>query len=150
MQKSFISIMWKSPNGADWTRFDGFPYPANAQDAWIVEDSLVLPGYLGDVDLTSDGDEWERFSLPVTQQLYDLIITDDRTVVVGSILSSPSNLGPGFAAWRDLRFNVLQLLDETVSAIGADPDEDGRSNLVEYFYNSQPLIPSTADSFDQH
>jgi len=147
----FISIMWKSPNGADWTRFDGFPYPANAQDAWIVEDSLVLPGYLGDVDLTNDGAEWERFSLPVTQQLYDLIITDDRTVVVGSggsILSSPSNLGPGFAAWRNLRFNVLQLLDETVSSIGADPDEDGRSNLVEYFCNSQPLIYDESPAFE--
>lgn len=149
----FISIMWTSPDGVEWTRFEGFPYPANARDAVIEEETetLVLPGYLGQVDITTDGEEWERFSLPATQQLYDLVITPERTVVVGSggaVLSSPSNLGPGFNAWRELRFNVLQLLDPEISSAAADPDADGRANLVEYFSGSQPLIFDASPAFE--
>jgi hypothetical protein len=37
--------------------------------------------------------------------------------------------------------NLLQRLDLELSCPGADPDEDDRSNLLEYFSNTQPLIP---------
>lgn len=140
----FPGFHWKSPDGAEWTIVDEAPQPFNVQDYVIVDGTLVLPGYLGQVDVSTDGENWERFRLPTSHGLQDMVITPDRTVAIGSrgsILSSPADIGPGYAAWRDLRFNLLQRLDPEVSGPGADPDEDDRSNLLEYFTNTQPLIP---------
>jgi photosystem II stability/assembly factor-like uncharacterized protein len=147
----FPGILWESADAETWTLNEDFPRPAYAQEAVIYDGSLILPGYLGDVDVTDDGETWERFAMSSNQLMTDVVVTPERTVVVGgdgTILSSPSNLAPGFAAWRELRFNVLQLLDESVSAPEADPDLDGRSNLVEYFSNSQPLIADPNPAFD--
>jgi hypothetical protein len=140
----FPGFHWKSPDGVAWTLVDTAPQPFNVQDYVIAEGTLVLPGYLGQVDTSTDGETWERFRLPTSHTLLDLLITPDRTVVAGargSILSSPADIAPGYSAWRDLRFNLLQRLDPELSGPGADPDEDDRSNLLEYFTNTQPLIP---------
>ena len=140
----FPGFHWKSPDGVEWSLVDDPPQPFNVQDYVIVDGTLVLPGYLGRVDLSTDGENWENFILPTSSNLQDIVITPNRTVTLGgrgSILSSPANIGPGYAAWRDLRFNLLQRLDPEVSGPGADPDEDDRANLLEYFSNSQPLIP---------
>ncbi len=139
----FPGILWKSPDGVQWTREEGFPRPSGANNAFIHEGSLILAGYLGQVDVTTDGETWENFSLPTNNSLTDLIITPSRTVASGgqgTILSSPADIGPGYAAWRDLRFNLLQRLDPDVSGPDADPDLDNRPNLLEYYSNSQPLI----------
>lgn len=146
----FPGVLWKSPDGTNWTLLEGFPNPFAVRDAWVQDGTLVLPGYLGQVDISSDGETWERFSLPINQQLYAALITPDRTLVAGSngaILSSPADIAPGFMAWRDLRFNVLQRLDPLISGPEADPDGDGRANLVEYFANSQPLIADREPAF---
>lgn len=149
----FPGIFWKSPDGVEWTKSEGFPLPFNALNARVRDDSLILPGYLGQVDVTTDGENWEQFSLPTNNNLTDLIITPTRTIACGgqgTILSSPADIGPGYSAWRDLRFNLLQRLDPSISSAGADPDQDKRSNLLEYYSNSQPLVfdPEAAVTFD--
>ncbi|HKJ91276.1 MAG TPA: hypothetical protein VJ960_09115, partial [Oceanipulchritudo sp.] len=139
----FPGVLWKSPDGVEWTQEEGFPRPSGANNAHIHDGSLILAGYLGQVDVTTDGETWENFSLPTNNSLTDLIVTPARTLASGgqgTILSSPADIGPGYAAWRDLRFNLLQRLNPDVSGPGADPDLDNRSNLLEYFSNSQPLI----------
>jgi hypothetical protein len=139
----FPGILWKSPDGVEWTKEEGFPRPSGANNAFIHEGSLILAGYLGQVDVTTDGETWENFFLPTNNSLTDLIVTPNRTLASGgqgTILSSPADIGPGYAAWRDLRFNLLQRLDPDVSGPDADPDLDNRPNLLEYYSNSQPLI----------
>ncbi|NBD37427.1 MAG: hypothetical protein GVY10_02530 [Verrucomicrobia bacterium] len=139
----FPGFHWKSRDGMEWSLVDDPPQPFNVQDYVIVEGRLVLPGYLGRVDVSTDGESWESFTLPTSGNLQDIVITPNRTVALGgrgSILSSPADIGPGFAAWRDLRFNLLQRLDPELSGPDADPDNDRLPNLLEYLSNSQPLI----------
>jgi hypothetical protein len=50
--------------------------------------------------------------------------------------------GPStYAAWRDAEFTSGQIADPLVSGPAADPDADGCSNLEEYAFGGQPLVP---------
>jgi len=44
----------------------------------------------------------------------------------------------GYAAWRAGFFNATELADTSVSGINADPDGDGRVNLLEYALGTAP------------
>lgn len=49
------------------------------------------------------------------------------------------------AAWRAERFPLATVMDEAVAGDGADPDRDGRVNLLEYAFGSDPLWSSGAN-----
>ncbi len=50
--------------------------------------------------------------------------------------------GPAtYIAWRDTEFTPGQIADPLVSGPAADPDADGFSNLEEYAFGGEPLVP---------
>lgn len=49
-----------------------------------------------------------------------------------------SALQTGYAAWRATHFSVSELEDAATSGDGADPDGDGRANLLEYALGTLP------------
>ncbi len=46
--------------------------------------------------------------------------------------------------WRKANFTAADLLDSVISGDLADPDKDGRNNLMEYALFSDPTVPDTA------
>lgn len=46
--------------------------------------------------------------------------------------------GAGYAAWRGARFTTVELADPVVAGDAADPDGDGRVNLLEYALGTEP------------
>ncbi|MGD9418542.1 MAG: choice-of-anchor M domain-containing protein [Verrucomicrobiota bacterium JB025] len=44
----------------------------------------------------------------------------------------------GFAEWRAGHFPAETVMDESLAGAGADPDEDGRVNLLEYAFGTDP------------
>ncbi len=50
--------------------------------------------------------------------------------------------GPAtYTAWRDAEFSAGQIADPSVSGPAADPDADGFSNIAEYAFGGNPLVP---------
>lgn len=45
-----------------------------------------------------------------------------------------------FEAWQQLRFSEEQLADPSISAATADPDDDGKANLGEFAFGTDPLV----------
>jgi len=45
-----------------------------------------------------------------------------------------------FDAWRATNFTSTELLDESISGPGADPDQDGLPNVEEYFFARSPKL----------
>ena len=48
----------------------------------------------------------------------------------------------GYAAWRRVRFSEAERADESVAGPVADPDRDGRGNLLEYTLGTEPRDPA--------
>ena len=46
----------------------------------------------------------------------------------------------GYDGWKLANFSSAQAADPAVSGLGADPDGDGASNLVEYAFHGNPLV----------
>jgi surface-anchored protein len=46
-----------------------------------------------------------------------------------------------YTAWRDAEFTAGQATDPLISGPGADPDRDGYSNVEEYAFGGDPLVP---------
>ncbi len=57
--------------------------------------------------------------------------------------------GQPFEQWRTQHFTFEQLADPTLSGPDADPDQDGRSNLLEYALGTDPWVADmpAAESF---
>jgi hypothetical protein len=70
--------------------------------------------------------------------------------VSGAIGGSPGSgdtFAPGtFDAWVTGNFNPAQLASSATSGLSADPDGDGRSNVEEYAFATQPLVPDQPDA----
>jgi surface-anchored protein len=49
-----------------------------------------------------------------------------------------------YAAWRDIEFNPEQAADPLVSDPAADPDNDGFTNLQEFAFGGDPLVPDAS------
>jgi len=73
------------------------------------------------------------------------IATDDGLTVLRSNVLGVDFLGQvlGGADWRSQNFDDEELGDLAISGWDADPDNDGRNNLIEYFAGS---LPKTVDS----
>lgn len=54
---------------------------------------------------------------------------------------TPAN---GYDTWKLALFSSTQTANPLVSGLDADPDGDGASNLLEYAFNGNPLIPGVA------
>ncbi len=57
--------------------------------------------------------------------------------------ATPEEVHPPFQRWQASRFTEEELEDEAISGPDADVDEDGRKNLVEYTFGTQPKDPDT-------
>jgi hypothetical protein len=56
-------------------------------------------------------------------------------------------LGTNYASWVASRFSASQRTDGVSATPGADPDGDGRSNLLEYAQGTDPNTPDTQAAF---
>lgn len=51
-----------------------------------------------------------------------------------------------FSAWQATKFTTAELADSAISGPNADPDGDGRQNLLEYAYGLEPLASDQDES----
>jgi hypothetical protein len=63
-----------------------------------------------------------------------------------------STPAPGYFAWLAAYFTPAELADPAQEiggwGLGADPDHDGRANLVEYFEARHPRVPDTSPTLE--
>jgi hypothetical protein len=91
----------------------------------------------------------------IVQAIADNIAEGDETVIL-TILSNANYvaIAPGSAtvtihdppmdAWKFSKFTAAQLTNSAVSGDLADPDGDGRANLLEYALGGNPLVADSA------
>ena len=77
----------------------------------------------------------EPWSTPFATGGFDL-----DAVAVHHIAATPA---AGYAAWKNANFTAAQLADTAFSGDAADPDGDGRANLLEYALGSSPVAADT-------
>jgi hypothetical protein len=82
------------------------------------------------------------FSFPVDAGRVVRIVIDGGTAAGDYELLLEAEL-PGYADWRDLRFDIM----DPSSAPDADPDLDGRTNLLEFALGSEPREFSPGPGF---
>lgn len=103
--------------------------------------------------------EWNRRYPPgpAEKQRHNLIFSDyqgnrnpyiDFPDLVDAVFTAHLYLAPG--TWRTAHFNFDELADASVSAWEADPDGDGRPNLLEYAFGSNPRQPGSASPVQIH
>ena len=125
--------------------------PFNSQKLNIIDGMFVAPDLSGYINTSADGTSWTRTRARTSRAFYDVVVTDERTVAVGSngmIMSSPVVVPEGYAAWVLARFTEEQQDDPGISGIGADPDVDGRPNGAEYYSNTPPLSADAGLPFE--
>jgi surface-anchored protein len=49
-----------------------------------------------------------------------------------------------YTAWRDTEFTAQQAADPTIAGTNADPDRDGFTNLQEFAFGGDPLVPDAS------
>ncbi|WP_075090917.1 FAD-dependent oxidoreductase [Haloferula sp. BvORR071] len=65
----------------------------------------------------------------------------DAAYVIGELPSAELRILDGpFDFWKTSHFRTQQLADPLISGADADPDQDGSSNLVEFFAGRDPLV----------
>jgi len=112
------------PMALDITASSGLPIQTTVLSgpATITPDGLVLTG-TGEVVVQADqgGDATYLPATPVTRRFAVL---------------------PGVNAWRAAWFTPAELANPTIGNLLADPDGDGRVNLLEYALGSSPFLPA--------
>ena len=68
---------------------------------------------------------------------------DLDAVAVRHVAAPPAS---GYASWQTARFTAEQLADPAVSGDAADPDGDGRANLLEYALATAPLAADATEN----
>jgi len=145
------SVLLSSGDGTTWASSGvSGQTPFNCPNLNVIDGLFVAPDLNGIVSTSADGLVWIRNLTRTTRAIYDIAVSGDRTIMVGSnglIMSSGVVVADGFAAWVQARFTELQQADLNVSGVDADPDEDGRPNGVEYFSNTPPLVEDLGQPF---
>jgi uncharacterized repeat protein (TIGR03803 family) len=66
---------------------------------------------------------------------------ENTVLQLGSIFSFTTSGSQGpYSTWAATRFSSTQLSNPLISGAGADPDKDGVVNLLEYAFDTNPLI----------
>ncbi len=132
-----ISVIWyANMTGEEQTYngVDGFGHTLanNAADLW-VDGSLVLHDVPRNPKHTATQIRAFRFNSesnqPVTLTFDDMMLYDQSVTL---------NPGTPFAQWLNGRFSAAELADADISGPDADPDGDGRVNLLEYYEDGNP------------
>ncbi len=64
----------------------------------------------------------------------------------GLLFSASSAHSLTFSEWQSSKFNTGELADPAISGANADPDGDGRQNLIEYAYGLEPFASDQDES----
>ena len=61
-------------------------------------------------------------------------------ISAGIFLSASAAHSLTFSEWQAAHFTTAELADPAISGPNADPDGDGRANLIEYAFGLDPLV----------
>ena len=109
---------------------------ASGSLAWTDGDSatksITIP-------ITSDAlnDSGETFTLNLGEGLLG-------SALLGTTQQATITVKTAFGAWQAANFTPLELADSTISGDLADPDGDGRPNLIEFSLGSNPRLPDSS------
>ncbi len=65
-------------------------------------------------------------------------------VILGNTQQSTLTITTGFGAWQAINFTPVELANSAISGDTADPDGDGRGNLIEFALGLAPRTPDIA------
>ena len=66
------------------------------------------------------------------------------SAILGTTQQTQITIDSAFTAWQAANFTPLELADSAISGDLADPDGDGRRNLIEFALGSNPHLPDAA------
>jgi surface-anchored protein len=114
----------------------GITYPARFTGNW--NSGSIAAGSAINVTVTF---------APSAETNYSGNITINSSATTGTNTIAASGTGTPAAgtynAWRDTEFSPQQAADPLVSGPAADPDSDGFSNLEEFAFGGDPLVPDS-------
>jgi hypothetical protein len=104
--------------------------------------------------LWADGDSANKtVSIPITADAVSdsgetLVLNLGEGLIGSAILGTTQQtnitIDSAFVAWQGTNFTPVELADSTISGDLADPDGDGRTNLLEFALGSDPHLPDAA------
>ncbi len=102
----------------------------------------MIVGSNGAVWSSTDATNWTAESSAATVEFRGFGWNGQQKVLIGgrggAILTAPLS---GYQRWLSTNFNGAQLEDSALIAPGADPDGDGRNNLLEHALGRSPTTP---------
>jgi hypothetical protein len=111
-------------------------------------DQILIPPYSGTYDPSLIHFQHYHFVFtadnPVTTlEFIDIGTGNAAADVVIDTVSVVTSSPPSFADWQTAHFTPDQLNNPQISGWGADPDQDGIANGLEFFFNTDPLAGIT-------
>ncbi len=109
-------------------------YPAGFSGNW--SNGTIAAGASQDITLT--------FTPTVaTDYSGHIVVTSNATSGTNTIAISGNGTPAAgtYTAWRDTEFTPQQAADPLVSGTSADPDDDGFTNVEEFAFGGDPLVP---------
>ena len=143
---------------SQWTTLDISQYePAISSFGGIWPNDGISTGQIGYIwglNRSLESNQWilvraDDWIIPVDSPILpnvDWFTLDITEVVVGSfatasLTTAVTEGAPAFLSaeqWLALQFNDAQLLDDSISGLDADPDQDGQTNLEEFAFGNDP------------
>jgi uncharacterized delta-60 repeat protein len=91
--------------------------------------------------IRTEGPGWGVYSLTIDAN-QKLLMSGGRTITRGTNIQGIArlNTGQSFRQWQRENFTPVQVANPEVSDLGADPENDGAVNLIEYAIGSNPNL----------
>jgi hypothetical protein len=161
---------WRSLGAASFQplnqRFQGFSTLTTNSDPFGVTQPVYIWGYNPNASFTEwvlirkTSWGWPNTNSPISPSDPYYTVTVEETgysTIVGSVNQSGAVIksavvsnsplpSVSYAAWVVENFFLSEQADPNIVGQGADPDDDGQTNLYEYAFGTNPKLPSIASA----